>query len=80
MRSTRGKTRAGKRAGRHHYTDRLSAPVHSNSPEDSRKASLPMGNRGDWGSANTNLQLSRGGISSYYRSRERGYSLPSTGK
>jgi hypothetical protein len=70
MRSPRNRTRS--RAEKHHYTDRTSAPVHSNAPTHN-PGNLP--GRDTWGSQqNTNLQLARGGISSYYRSRERGYS------
>jgi hypothetical protein len=53
----------------HHYTDRTSAPVHSNSPTHEPTVDY---DRGEW-KINTNSQLRNGGISSYYRSRERGY-------
>jgi hypothetical protein len=59
MRSTRGQTRADiKRASQ------PNAPTH-----DPGNALPAIRNRG-YGKLNTNLQLSRGGFSSYYRSRE----------
>lgn len=72
MRSTRNRTRAVRAQEHHHYTDRTSLPVHSNAPTHNPGdvAGRPAGFR----HMNTNLQLARGGISSYYRSRERGYS------
>lgn len=72
MRSTRNRTRAARAAETHHYTDRTSKPVTSNAPthDPGNCASRP----GQFARQNTNLQLARGGISSYYRSRERGYS------
>ena len=56
---------------RHHYTDRTSAPVRSNAAAHDPGNT---GDRGTWGALNTNTQQARGGISSYYRSLERGYS------
>jgi len=70
MRSTRNRTRAARASETHHYTDRTSAPVHSNAPTH---APPTTGNRNGW-KINTNANLKHGGISSYYRSRERGYS------
>lgn len=76
MRSTRNRTRAVRAAEHHHYTDRLSAPIHSNTPDGSRKGNDPVDPRrsGGFTRLNTNSRLKDGGISSYYRSRERGYS------
>jgi hypothetical protein len=73
MRSTRNRTRSVRKAETHHYTDRTSVPVTSNAPthDPGNCAHRPAGM---FARQNTNLQLSRGGISSYYRSRERGYS------
>lgn len=72
MRSTRNRTRAARAAEHHHYTDRTSEPVTSNAPthDPGNCAHRPAG----FARMNTNMQLARGGISSYYRSRERGYS------
>jgi hypothetical protein len=76
MRSTRGQTRADiKRASQPKppvMTDatRVTAPLRSNAPTHDPGNALPaIRNRG-YGKLNTNLQLSRGGFSSYYRSRE----------
>jgi len=71
MRSTRNRTRAVRASETHHYTDRTSAPVRSNAPthDPGNAGPRPAGFR----RMNTNQQLARGGISSYYRSRERGY-------
>lgn len=70
MRNTHGMTRSERRQRAiaraskfetHHYTDRTSVPVTSNSPIPSRKGGTIT---------NTNLQLSRGGQSCYPRMRE----------
>jgi hypothetical protein len=67
MRSTRNRTRAVRAAEHHHYTDRLSAPLHSSAPTHN-----PGTNPATW-RVNTNSRLRDGGISSYYRPREIGY-------
>lgn len=56
----------------HHYTDRTSEKVTSNSPPGSRKAKVRQAGRQSWpkGQQNTNLQLARGGYSSFPRLRE----------
>lgn len=73
MRSTRNRTRAARAAEHHHYTDRTSEPVKSNAPTHEPVTDKSLRAPG-FKRMNTNMQLARGGISSYYRSRERGYS------
>jgi len=76
MRSTRGRTRADvKRASQPKplMTDaaRITAPLRSNAPtHDPGNAQQAARVRAGFGKQHTMLQLSRGGFSSYYRSRE----------
>lgn len=63
-----------------HFTDRLSSPVTSNQTARYGTRELPAGVKAGTGTRqtfadmNSNARLKDGGISSYYRSRERGYS------
>ena len=72
-RADRARSRESRMPERHHYTDRLSVPVTSNSPVDSRMGGTI---------ANTNLPLSRGGRSCYPRMREgwAGSATPATSR
>ena len=83
MRSTRGVTRAMRVTSKPHYTDaaRVTAPAHSTERDRYGSRELPAGVATGTGRRaagftrmNTNTNLRNGGISSYYRSRERGYS------
>lgn len=78
MRSTRGKSRADK--PRVTATARVTAPRHSTETARYGDRELPAGvavgsgKRGRSFIRNTNANRKNGGISCYYRSRERGYS------
>lgn len=84
MRSTRGKTRAT-RVTKPSQTDRgISTPLHSTERDSYGDHTLPAGvatgsgsrdGNGVFATRNTNTRLKDGGISSYYRPTERGYSL-----
>jgi hypothetical protein len=73
MRSTRGRLRSDTHADvGPHFTDaaRITVPLTSNAPTHNPGNALAgIRNRG-FGALPTMLQLSRGGFSSYYRSRE----------
>jgi len=76
MRSTRGVTRASKVIAKLPPKPamtpeaRVTAPLRSNAPTHRRPNALASIRNAQWGARNTNMQLHRGGISSYYRSRE----------
>ena len=82
MRLKRGTTRADiKRAalpygGRVTDAAHVTAPLHSNAPTHNPGNALPSIRNAAWGPHNTNTQLRRGGISSYYKPRQgKGYGL-----
>lgn len=54
----------------HHYTDRTSAPVHSNAPTHEPAVTYDRAGY----KVNTNANRKNGGGSCFYSSRERGYS------
>jgi hypothetical protein len=82
MRLKRGTTRADvKRAslpygGRVTDAAHVTVPARSNAPTHAPGNALASIRNKQWGPQNTNTQLRRGGISSYYRPRQgKGYGL-----
>lgn len=82
MRLKRGVTRADKARAALPYggkvTDaaHVTTPLHSNAPTHNPGNALASIRNAAWGSQNTNAQLRRGGISSYYKPRQgKGYGL-----
>jgi hypothetical protein len=79
MRLQRGSKRSDKYAAANakpHFTAaaRITAPLHSNAPTHNPGNALPRIRNAQWRADNTNTQLRRGGISSYYHAREgKGY-------
>jgi hypothetical protein len=66
----RNRHKLSNRTEHHHYTDRTSAPVRSNAP--THEPEITYSRAGF--TVNTNANRAHGGISSYYSSKERGYS------
>jgi hypothetical protein len=82
MRLKRGQTRADIARAKLPFNGRVTdaahvtVPARSNAPTHDPGNALASIRNAAWGPSNTNTQLRRGGISSYYKARQgKGYSL-----